>query len=380
MKRIYVLLLTGLALTLTACAGPAADTAEPAEIEEQITFESPEPVSSASPEPTPEPTPVWQSGIAAGYGIGVLYGKADRGTEVDITGEEGACYIIHFDDTDLYVEKNLVRDIDAAGPAERTAYAWYGAEIYSGPYLTGEPLEKPVLNTVLTVLDEFGDLMLVRTAGSEGYISAALVSPVWIALPENSDSEAGGQNSSDSAYSGGADGGDIPLGIRETAETPVLLSARYEPQSVDTFPERGVILADGTELYLGIVYPGDELMVLSEDKNTAEIYTSRGTGTLPRWAVLLGDEEPYGSWTGYASYYAKLYESWRLAGMYEDIYLNSAMTVILETDGGFFVQLADGRYGYMKTEAVSRTVTEVYEDEEADIPEPAASEWTEPVL
>lgn len=379
MKRPLVLLLIFIALAISACANSAASSAEPADTEDQVMIASPEPVPPEEPEPTPEPTPAWERGIAAGYGIGLLYGKADRGTEVDITAELEGYYCIQYDGTELFVEKSFVRDITAGKPAERSAYSRYGAEIFPGPYLDGEPLEKPAMNTKLTVLDEFGDLMLVKTGRSEGYIDAAYVSPVWVTW-QNGGSESGdsGQNSGN-AYSGGSDGGDITLGKRRTdTAVPELLSVRFEPQSSDKLPERGVILADGTELYLGIVYPGDELMVLGAEGKKAEIYTAGGTGTLPRWAVLLGDEEPYSTWTGYAAYGARLYASYRLAGRYEDVWLNTELTVVLETDNGYFIQLSDGRYGYMDKAAVSRTVT-VIDNEAPAAPEPAA-EWTVPVL
>jgi hypothetical protein len=54
------------------------------------------------------------------------------------------------------------------------------------------------------------------------------------------------------------------------------------------------------------------------------------------------------------------------------------MTVVLETDNGYFIRLSDGRYGYMDKAAVSRTVT-VIDNEAPAAPEPAA-EWTVPVL
>ncbi len=381
MKRINTLLLICSLLFLAACAETENINPEMTVAEEEITAESPSEVPAVIPEPTPEPTPEWKSGIAAGYGVGILYSTADRGSVVEITGEDAKYYFISFDGRELCVEKCFVRDAAAEKPKERTAFAGFGAEIYSDPYLTGEPLEKLAVNTSLTVIDEFGDIMLVKTDATEGYIEAASVSPVWIVWTENEDTEDKGQSSAGNIYTGGTDGGDITLGTKRTGiAAPVMLVSHYEKQSDgDEFPKRGVILADGTEIYLGIVYPGDELMVLSADEKTAEIYTDIGTGTLPRWAVLLADEEPHETWTGYASYMAKLFPSWHLAGVFEDIRINTEMTVILDTGSGYFVKLSDGRYGYMEKTTVSSTYT-VINNENAEVPEPAAEEWTVPVL
>ena len=390
MKKICALVMLFIALALTACAGADGKSAEPEDIgeqitniEEQIKIISPEPVTSEQPEPTPDAAPLYEPGIAAGYGVGACCKTVDRGTEVDIIGEDEEYYIVLYEDTELYVEKRFIRDVNAESPKERTAYAGYGAQLFVGPYLTGEPLEKPAFNTALTILDEFGGLMIVKTKKSEGYIDAAFVSPVRVPWSDGANNSGdSGQKSGGSAYTGGTDGGDITLGNRRTeTAVPILLSARYEPKSADKLPARGVILADGTELYLGIVYPGDELMILSAEGKTAEIYTPRGTGTLPRWAVLLGDEEPYDAWNGYASYGAKLFGSWRLTGANNDIRLNTRLTVILETDNGYFVQLSDGRYGYVDRAAVSRTMIVIENnDEDPGAAYPEVGEWTEPVL
>ena len=386
MKRMIALFMICLIFALSACGEINADVEEHPNKAEQIQIEPPASKPSDVPEPLPEPDPAGEKGIAAAYGIGVLYVTAERGTHVEIIGEDEAYYIVVFDGIELYIEKCFVRDVTAGIPEERTAYAMYGAEIYPGPYLTGEPVEKLQLNSILKVLDEFGDLMLVRSDRSEGYISAALVSPVWISSSagDGNNSTESGQDSSGSAFIGGEDGGDITLGGRKTgAVVPVMLSARYEElQSGNKAPTQGMILADGTELYLGIVYPGDELMVLSAEGRITEIYTSRGTGTLPRWAVLLGDEDPYETWNGYAAYDAKLYDSYRLTGVYKGINLNTEISVILQTDDGYFVRLSDGTYGYTDRTAVSRNMTVFYEsgDDSAPATEPDVGEWTDPVL
>ena len=226
--------------------------------------------------------------------------------------------------------------------------------------------------------------MLVRTDKTEGYIRAASVSPVWISWTTDSEDRGSGNNGSSGAGIGGADGGDITLGNRmNEAALPVLLSSRREEPETGSAvrPSDGMILADGTELYLGIVYPGDELMILSADDKTAEIYSSRGTGILPRWAVLIGNEEPYSAWTGYSLYGAKMYGDYRMTGEYEEKALNTEMTVILETDNGFFIKLSDGRFGYMERSAVSRTKTVVYyNDSGSGSGDIAVEEWTVPVL
>ena len=226
--------------------------------------------------------------------------------------------------------------------------------------------------------------MIVKSDKAEGYIRSALVSRNWISVPQYGGAGSQGHNSGGSASSGGADGGDITLGVTPSRNIyPVLLSTHreYQPSDNSVSFSEGAILADGVELYLGIVYPGDELMVLSENNTTAEIYTSRGIGTLPRWAVLVGDEDPYETWNGYAGYEAKLYDSYRLAGASVDIKLNTELTVIMETDNGLFVQLPDGRFGYMAKSTVSRNMTVVYYEEPGKRADSSpVSEWTDPVL
>ena len=365
---LLVILLAVVSFSRRSVAAPQEELQEPLETPavEKPVVTTPAPTPTPEPTPTPIPTPVWEKGIVAAYDIGILYRTAERGEIAEILGEEGNYYRIALEGRTLFVEKRFVKDAEEEIPEEKTAYARTGAEIHDTPYLTGEPLEVLKLNSPLTVIEEFGDLVLVKTETVQGYTDAARISPVRIVW------SGGGSGGS----SGGADGGDISLGSRSFLR-PIagLFSRRMEEEKQEVIPKQGRILADGAELYLQIVTAGDTVMVTAEEERLCTIWTGEETGTLPRWALQLEGDEPFGEWQGFAKNKAKLFENYWLTGNSEELKLNTKITVLLQTDDGYFVE-ANGRQGYMNAADVSEKQI-VWSGGGSSS---GSGEWTAPVL
>ena len=375
-KRIFSIISIILIILLTVLLGVVSfsrrsvavrgeETPEPEESPAAETMVVTTPSPTPEPTPAPVPTPAWEQGIVAAYDIGVLYRTAERGEITEILGEAGNYYRITLDEKTLFIEKRFVKDAEEAIPEEKTAYARTGAEVFDSPYLTGEPLEVLKLNTPITVVEEFGDLVLIKTETGQGYTDASRISPVRIVW------SGGGGGSS-----GGADGGDISLGSRVFLR-PVagLFPARMEEEKHEALPKQGRILADGAELYLQIVTAGETVMVTAEEEKVCTIWTGEETGTLPRWALYLDGEDPFPEWQGFAKNGAKLYGDYRLAGSCEELKLNTKITVLLRTDEGFYVE-ANGRQGYMAEGDISeKQITWTGGGGSGE-----SGEWTAPVL
>ena len=339
--------------------------------EETLTVEIETPATPfPEPEPTPEPvqTPIWEKGTVTVYDIGILYRTAARGEVAEIVGEEGDYYRIRLDDKTLFIEKRFIKDVSESIPEEKTAYALNGAECFSSPYLTGEPLETLKLNTPITVIEEFGELLLAKTDTVQGYIDASSVSSVRIVW---SFSEGGGGGE-------GNDGGDISLGYRSSLR-PVagLFLNRMEEEKSESIPEQGRILADGAELYLQITAEGDTLMVISAEEQNCCIWTGMEIGTFPRWALRMEGDEVFSEWQGFANSNAKLFEDYRFAGSCEKLKLNTVITVLLQTDRGCYVE-ANGHRGYMKETDISQK--QIVWSAGGESSDGSSGEWTAPVL
>lgn len=359
-------LLAFVSLSRRTVVSPGEEPSEPVETPAVETAAVSAPAPTPEPAPTPVPTPSWEEGIVAAYDIGVLYRTAERGEIADIFGEEGNYYRIGLDEKTLFIEKRFVRDDGEEPQEEKTAYARTGAEFFASPYLTGEPLATLKLNTPVTIIEELGDIILVKTDAAQGYADASRFSPVRITW-----SGGGGGGSG-----GGADGGDIFLGIRSFLQ-PVegLFPSYMEEEAAEGLPERGRILADGAELYLQLVSAGESVMVTEKEEKICTIWTGEEKGTLPRWALYLEGDEAFREWQGFAKSKAKLFENYRLAGTGEELKLNTKITVLLQTDGGYYVE-ANGRQGYMAAGDISEKQI-VWSGGGGSSGE---GEWTAPVL
>ncbi len=339
---VLVALLAVVTFSRKTVASPEEEPSEPEEAPAAETAAVPAPAPTPEPTPTPVPTPSWEEGTVAAYDIGVLYRTAERGEIAEIFGEEGNFYRIGLDEKTLFIEKRFIRDAGEEPQEEKTAYARTGAEFFASPYLTGEPLETLKLNTPVTVMEELGDVILVKTDTAQGYADASCFSPVRITW-----SGGGGGGG------GGADGGDIFLGNRRFLKPVEGLAPVYtEEKTGEGFPAQGRILADGAELYLQLLTAGDSVMVTEKEEKFCTVWTGEETGTLPRWALYLEGDEAFREWQGFAKNKAKLFESYHLTGAGEELKMNAKITVLLQTDDGYYVE-ANGRQGYMAAGDIS---------------------------
>lgn len=200
-------------------------------------------------------------------GAEVHAGTLSRDDKVAIIGEDEDYYVIAYAAKDgdapypALVPKWLVRQNGEAAPDGREGYATYSAFIYPNAFFTGEA-KGIAVDTVITVLDEFGGVAFVKTEdGVTGYMPANQVTDTKnyrapVARP-------GG------GASGPQDGGDISLSA--FAQAAPVVQAVYvagisEDGGIDvsaaSIPDgapMGTILSDETPVFWAILDRGDAI-------------------------------------------------------------------------------------------------------------------------
>ena len=249
--------------------------------------------------------------------------KLSRGTTVEIVGETDSLYYIECSDSLIYcTEKTLIVPAGTAPFQEVTGYAKYNACVYSSPYLKGDDYTKLAQNTELTVLDRFGDLMLVSWKSSDGkmqsgYMDAGSWSQSWIQdwYPSggSSGSSSGGGSSGGSSGggstgspSGGQDGGDIALSYRSGTIIPAE-SISYK-RDENYHIKEGTVFADGTNAYLTLfLHRGEEVLVASRTSEKNILWLDGALCETDRAAIRLVEDTEYEPWTGYIQPNGMLY-------------------------------------------------------------------------
>ncbi|MBQ2383799.1 MAG: hypothetical protein II290_07140, partial [Oscillospiraceae bacterium] len=174
-KFISILLL--LALLLTGCAAqePAAETTVtettvPETTETTVPETSGETVPETTEETVPEPQVTEVESLLEK--LPAILAFFSRGDRVEVVGEFDETYlVVKLGERWGLVEKSLLR-MEGDEPFEpRTYYARYDSSVYGDLYLTGEPLQKPAMNTRLEVLEDLGWCYLVQLEEGTGFIS-----------------------------------------------------------------------------------------------------------------------------------------------------------------------------------------------------------------
>lgn len=111
----------------------------------------------------------------------------------------------------LYVDKAYVRQAGQSAPEQRTAYAQSDASVFPTAMLTGSPIAELGQNAEVTVLDAFAECLFVELAdGARGYMAAKAVGDAPVeesAEPEQAWGADGGYAYYSPQYSGGGGGG-----------------------------------------------------------------------------------------------------------------------------------------------------------------------------
>ena len=367
-KKLALLLAAALLLSVTAACGvkPAEKKEDmPSSVAEALATPTPEVTPEPAPAvPAPTPTPTWELASGRVDGVGATYATLTRGELVEVIGEDGDYYVIHYGDLDLYVEKYFIRLSNEPAFSSYTTTARYSGEVYENPYFEGEMLCTYSKYAELTVLDEFGLWALVNVGGRVGYTYSHNMS--------SSAGYSGGTSGGGGGTTGGGggntpgggggttggggtsgDGGDISLGdlgfTAASYEAVELATYDMGPKPGEFVSGVATVLADGVEAYLFFISTDAVYMVVDNGDDTRTIFDGKNTVTVPSWAVYLDDY--YEVWDGSATSGAEIYDNYRFIGG-KNLARNTAVTVIFST-GNYYVVTVDGKTGYMMYSDVS---------------------------
>ena len=368
-KLISICLILSICL-LAGCAG--MESALPAAPEMPAVTPTPtptpEPEPTPTPEPTPEPEPETVPGQVIANGIGTVYCRLDRGAQLVIIDELENFNLVDMGGLIGLIEKQFLRPDDEAAPEERTVYARETVSIYPTVYMEDEPVAQAGFNEALTVLDEFGDIMLVGKDGLCGFILSSFVgdSPIYY-----SGGGSGGSGDSGGGSSGGADGGDIQLGFAAGQSGGFIRLASSRPAHV---------LGNGVELYLTVLSRGDTVKVLSREDGMCKLYIDGLVAQVPDWAIQMPEDEPYVEWDGYAAKGMPLYADYRMRVPARDVVLNTQLHVLQDFGDLLLVSLEEELY-YVPADCVSQNYIQYnYNPGGGSSGGSSGGEWTDPVL
>lgn len=388
MKRL-ILALVVMAMILSVGCGAAVETVEAENTPEPVDIapvETATPSPAPTPVPTPTPEPPSEPGTVLINGTGVLFAKLDRGTTVSVLDELGDYYVIELDGEKCYIEKWLVRMDMTEQPEEKKGYARSNAKVFETAYCEGEALASLKRNTVVQVVDSFGDVVFIEWDDGQqsGYAKSSDISNKKIST-SSSKSDSG--SSSSGGSSGPADGGDIVLGFRPAAYgmmlNPVLMEGTEAEEPVFT-PGVGMVLSKLTEVYIHLTERDDVVKVTSIDGDICTILVDGLFGTMPKRYIRMEGEEPYAAWDGYARSNAPFYTSHRMLDEPQKLKRNTVVRV-LEDLGDYYLVEVDGELGFMNLEKVSEKKVSSGSSSSSSGDSGgsgggSSSDWTEPVL
>lgn len=369
-----ILLLLVLALLLCGCGAGPQET-QPTLALKDSTQPTTEATVPTEPPETEPPAPETVPGTVKADKAAVMLTLKNRGETLAIVGQyDENHHVVKLDTGYGLVEKRLVR-LDSQAPFQPwSGYAAYGAKLYADYLLRGEVVEELYLNRQVTVLEDLEDVLLVKTEGTQGYISADQISAYQIPTePPKEDSNVG------------QDGGDVSLGCRGG----ITLLAAVAPQEGQV-TGTAQVLADGVPILLGWFHRGEEAALITEEGFAPEkegcytVYLKGICGYVDK-DLIAREGEVYTPWDAYAVYGARLYRGYDLRG---DAILEPQINTrirVLQDLGSCYLVAVDGREGYMEKHHVSDHFIDLgssgpaNEGSDNSAP-PVEDEWSPPVL
>lgn len=372
MKKCLAILL---ALALILCAGCGKTSPEP-ETQVSTETEAPtetEPTETQPPETTEPPTqplPETEDAAVLADHVPAILAIFSRGDTLDVVGEyDESHYVVKLEQGYGLVEKQLLALPDAESYEVWTGYARWNARLYSNYRLSGVPIQSLTTNTRVEVLDDLGEVLVVKVGDLTGFLSADTVSRSVI--------QGGGSSGGSGGSSGGQDGGDISLGVSGGI---TLLSAISQEGDVTG---QATVRADGTEVVLGF-YDRDDIAKIVIETGFCEDWEGYCTVLLddlyahvPRNLVRTSGEEAYTPWDGYAKYSAQLYDNFYLQGEGTILPSNTAVHVLCDL-GDCYLVTVNETTGYIAKDYVSLTRSSGGSGGSGG--SSGGSEWSDPVL
>ena len=375
MKKAMFLMLLVLLLVLSAC-GSRQEEPQPTLALKDSTQPTTEATLPAEPEETEPPAPETVPGTVKADKAAVMLTQVNRGDVLDVAGQyDDDHYVVKLDAGYGLIEKRLVR-LEGEAPFQSwSGYAAYGAKLYPDYLLKGDVLEELYLNRKVTVLEDLGDVLLVQSGDTLGYIPDSQVSTYEIPEPPK-----------DSGSNVGQDGGDISLGFRGG----ITLLATVAPQEGEV-TGTATVLADGVPILLGWFDRNEEAALITQEgyaepkEGCYSVYLKGICGYVEKNLIAREGEEVYTPWDAYAVYGAKLYGGYDLRG--DPILAPQINTRIrvLQDLGSCYLVAVDGREGYMAKEFVSDHFTDISggttgTDNGGSTGNTGEEEWSPPVL
>lgn len=372
MKKCLAILL---ALVLLLCAGCGKTSPEP-ETQVSTETEAPtetEPTETQPPETTEPPTqplPETEDAAILADHVPAILAIFSRGDTLDVVGEyDESYYVVKLEQGYGLVEKQLLALPDAESYEVWTGYARWNARLYNNYRLSGVPTQSLTTNTRVEVLDDLGEVLVVKVGDLTGFLSADTVSRSVI--------QGGGGSGGSGGSSGGQDGGDIHLGVSGGI---TLLSAIRQEGDVTG---QATVRADGTEVVLGF-YDRDDIAKVVIEEGFCEDWEGYDTVLLddlyahvPQNLVRTSGEEAYTPWDGYAKYSAQLYDNFYLQGEGTILPSNTAVHVLCDL-GDCHLVTVNETTGYIAKDYVSLTRSSGGSGGSGG--SSGGSEWSDPVL
>lgn len=366
MKKILVLLLC-LVLLLAGCSKQPAPTEAP---ETTLAPTTVPPTTEAPTEPTETepPVPETAAGTALVDKAYIVLLTLDRDAEVEIVGEfDETYYVIKTENGYGLIEKQLVRMDGEAAYESWTGYALHNVKLHSSYHLDDAEPELLTMNTELTVLDAFGDCLVVQHGEKIGYILAKDVSTYYI-----QPSTGGGGGGT------GADGGDISLGNMGG----IVSLSTFAPQSGEV-SGKAKVLVNVAEVILGWFDRDDALEIVTEEgfaeskEGYHTVYLNGLYGYVKQIFVLKEGDTPFASWDGYAHVNAPVYDNYYLTGEpVSKLGANAEIKILLDLGNCYMVSYGEA-VGYMtKTEVSDSYIDYSYSGGGSS----GGGEWTPPAL
>lgn len=313
---------------------------------------------------TDPPAPETAPATALADGVVFLLCTADMGTSLEIIGEEENYYIVKLEDGCGLIEKRLVRMAGEEAYDTWTGYSYYGAGFYTNYHLLSTGMTELGTNKKVEVLEDIGDVLMVRFGDTVGFMKQKSLSRSKISTSPSS--------------GGNTDGGDIEL----SAGGGVVLLSHFIPNSRENeVIGTGCVKVDNAEIILGWFDYGETVNLVTEESQLPQkegwsvAYLDGAWGYVRQNLIRQEGQPSPEPWDGYAKYKAAVYDNYYLAGTeIKTLSTNTVVRVLDDLGDSYLVSVGD-TVGYMAKEKVSET-----KNAQGGNNGGSGGEWSDPVM